>query len=75
MRQLAEQMMRQQQQNGDRDQARLPENFRTVTPRDLQNMLDRIETIRDWGEIDGADPSAAALTGRIEARFACSTGR
>lgn len=51
MRQLAEQMMRQQQQNGDRDQARLPENFRTVTPRDLQNMLDRIEELSKRGDM------------------------
>src|SRR5690606_2959702 len=29
-----------------------------------------IETIRSDGRIDGADPSIAALTGRIEGRFA-----
>jgi len=34
------------------------------------NSLDRIETIRSDGRIDGADPSIAALTGRIEVRFA-----
>jgi hypothetical protein len=34
------------------------------------NTLDRIETIRSDGRIDGADPSIAALTGRIEVRFA-----
>ena len=34
------------------------------------NNLDRIETIRSDGRIDGADPSIAALTGRIEVRFA-----
>lgn len=34
------------------------------------NNLDRIETIRADGLIDGADPSVAALTGRIEVRFA-----
>lgn len=50
MRQLAEQMMR-QQQNGEQDQARLPENFRTVTPRDLQNMLDRIEELSRRGDM------------------------
>jgi hypothetical protein len=33
------------------------------------NNLDRIETIRADGRIDGADPSIAALTGRIEVRF------
>jgi len=37
------------------------------------NNLDRIETIRSDGNIDGADPSIAALTGRIEVRFADST--
>ena len=36
------------------------------------NNLDRIETIRSDGRIDGADPSIAALTGRIEVRFADS---
>ena len=34
------------------------------------NNLDRIETIRSDGRIDGADPSIAALTGSIEVRFA-----
>ena len=34
------------------------------------NNLDRIETIRGDGRIDGADPTMAALTGRIEVRFA-----
>ena len=37
------------------------------------NNLDRIETIRGDGRIDGADPAMAALTGRIEVRFADST--
>ena len=36
------------------------------------NNLDRIETIRADGRIDGADPSIAALTGSIEVRFADS---
>lgn len=36
------------------------------------NNLDRIETIRSDGKIDGADPSIAALTGRIAVRFADS---
>jgi len=34
------------------------------------NTLDRVETIRSDGRIDGADPSISALTGRIEVRFA-----
>ncbi len=37
------------------------------------NSLDRIETIRADGKINGADPGLAALTGRIEVRFADST--
>ena len=37
------------------------------------NNLDRIETIRNDGRIDGADPSIAALTGRIDVRFADTT--
>ena len=37
------------------------------------NNLDRIETIRADGRIDGADPSIAALTGSIEVRFADGT--
>jgi hypothetical protein len=37
------------------------------------NNLDRIETIRSDGRIDGADPSIAALTGSIEVRFADQT--
>lgn len=37
------------------------------------NNLDRIETIRDDGMIDGADPSIAALTGTINVRFADTT--
>jgi len=37
------------------------------------NNLDRVETIRSDGRIDGADPSIAALTGRIEVRFADQT--
>jgi hypothetical protein len=37
------------------------------------NGLDRIETIRADGRIDGADPGMAALTGRIEVRFADQT--
>jgi hypothetical protein len=37
------------------------------------NNLDRIETIRSDGKIDGADPGMAALTGRIEVRFSDQT--
>jgi hypothetical protein len=37
------------------------------------NNLDRIETIRSDGKIDGADPSIAALTGRVDVRFADQT--
>ncbi len=34
------------------------------------NNLEAIETIRDDGLIDGADPTVASLTGRIDVRFA-----
>jgi uncharacterized protein (TIGR02302 family) len=51
MRQLAEQMQRQQQNGDQQNQAQLPENFRTVTPRDLQNMLDRIEELSRRGDM------------------------
>ncbi|MEG3639278.1 phage tail tube protein [Magnetococcus sp. PR-3] len=34
------------------------------------NNLEKIETIRDDGLIDGADPTVASLTGRIDVRFA-----
>ncbi len=37
------------------------------------NNLERIETIRDDGLIDGADPTIAALTGSIDVRFADTT--
>jgi len=37
------------------------------------NTLDRIETLRADGKIDGADPSIASLTGSIEVRFADQT--
>jgi len=35
--------------------------------------LEKIETIRDDGLIEGADPTIAALTGRIDVRFADTT--
>jgi uncharacterized protein (TIGR02302 family) len=50
MRELAQQMQR-QQQNGEQNQAQLPENFRSVTPRDLQNMLNRIEELSKRGDM------------------------
>jgi hypothetical protein len=37
------------------------------------NNLEKIETIRPDGLIDGADPTVAALTGRIDVRFADTT--
>lgn len=50
MREFAQQMQR-RQQDGDRNMAQMPENFRTVTPRDLQNMLNRIEELSRRGEM------------------------
>ena len=38
-----------------------------------RNNLDRVETIRADGKIDGADPTIAALTGSLVARFADTT--
>ncbi len=37
------------------------------------NNLDRIETIRSDGKIEGVDPTIAALTGKIDVRFADTT--
>ena len=37
------------------------------------NNLEKIETIRSDGLIEGADPTVAALTGRIDVRFADTT--
>lgn len=37
------------------------------------NNLERIETIRSDGKIDGADPTVASLTGNLEMRFADTT--
>ncbi|OSM05960.1 phage tail tube protein [Magnetofaba australis] len=37
------------------------------------NNLEKIETIRNDGLIDGADPTIAALTGKIDVRFADTT--
>lgn len=50
-------------------------NIGNVVSADLiyANNLDRIETIRADGKIDGADPSIAALTGNIVVRFADQT--
>ena len=47
----------------------------SIVSADIQyaNNLDRIETIRSDGRIDGADPSIAALTGKMDVRF-CRSG-
>lgn len=50
-------------------------NIGNVVSADINysNNLDRIETIRSDGKIDGADPSIAALTGSVVVRFADQT--
>ena len=48
MRDFAQRMEREKGQ--DNNMSRLPENFRTVTPRDLRSMLDRIEELAKRGE-------------------------
>ena len=50
-------------------------NIGNIVGADLNyaNNLDRVETIRADGKIDGADPSIAALTGKIDVRFADTT--
>ncbi|WP_420567717.1 phage tail tube protein [Thalassovita sp.] len=50
-------------------------NIGNVVSADLTytNNLDRIETIRADGKIDGADPSIAALNGNVVVRFADQT--
>jgi hypothetical protein len=50
-------------------------NIGNVVSADLTyaNNLDRVETIRADGKIEGADPSVAALTGNIVVRFADQT--
>ena len=47
-------------------------NIGNVISADIKytNTLDRVETIRADGKIDGADPSIAALTGNVVVRFA-----
>lgn len=54
MRELAEQMQRDQQNGRQNEMSQLPENFRTVTPRDLNNMLNRIEELNKRGETEEA---------------------
>jgi uncharacterized protein (TIGR02302 family) len=54
MRELAEQMQRDQQNGRQNEMTQLPENFRTVTPRDLNNMLNRIEELNRQGRTDEA---------------------
>src|SRR5262245_66652955 len=46
---------------------------RAATTCRASNNLEKIETIRDDGLIEGADPTIAALTGRIDVRFADTT--
>jgi uncharacterized protein (TIGR02302 family) len=54
MREMAEQMQRDQQNGRQNEMSQLPENFRTVTPRDLNNMLNRIDELNKRGETEEA---------------------
>ena len=54
MRELAEQMQRDQQNGRQNEMSQMPENFRTVTPRDLNNMLNRIDELNKRGETEEA---------------------
>ena len=54
MRELAEQMQRDQQNGRQNEMTQMPENFRTVTPRDLNNMLNRIDELNKRGETEEA---------------------
>jgi uncharacterized protein (TIGR02302 family) len=49
MRDFAQRMERDMRERGQ-EMSRLPENFRTVTPRDMRSMLDRIEELAKRGE-------------------------
>jgi uncharacterized protein (TIGR02302 family) len=49
MRDFAQRMERDMKERGQ-EMSRLPENFRTVTPRDLKSMLDRIEELAKRGD-------------------------
>ncbi|MGL4973704.1 MAG: TIGR02302 family protein, partial [Bosea sp. (in: a-proteobacteria)] len=65
MRELAQRMER-QQQDGNRDMARLPENFRTVTPQELQNLLNRIEELSKQGDMAEAQRLMEQLRQMLE---------
>ncbi|MFG1262359.1 phage tail tube protein [Xanthobacter aminoxidans] len=45
----------------------------TAASLSYSNNLDRVETIRNDGKIDGADPGMATLTGSLDVRFADTT--
>ena len=65
LRELAQRMER-QQQDGNRDNARLPENFRTVTPQELQNLLNRIEELSKQGDMAEAQRLMEQLRQMLE---------
>jgi uncharacterized protein (TIGR02302 family) len=54
MRELAEQMQRDQQNGRQNEMSQIPENFRTITPRDLNTMLNRIDELNKRGETEEA---------------------
>lgn len=55
-----------QQRDGNRDMSRLPENFRTVTPQDLQNLLNRIEELTKQGDLAEAQRLLEELKNILE---------
>jgi uncharacterized protein (TIGR02302 family) len=65
MREFAQRSL-EQQRDGNRDLSRLPENFRTVTPQDLQNLLNRIEELTRQGDLAEAQRLLEELRNILE---------
>lgn len=65
MREFAQRSL-EQQRDGNRDLSRLPENFRTITPQDLQNLLNRIEELTRQGDLAEAQRLLEELKNILE---------